>query len=96
MLVRRASFVVLAALVGLLPSACRRPTRQVSAEPPSAPVEVKPPPPPTAQEEELMADFAREGAQALSSLGAESDVAHGATWRCCIAPTRNRAHWKKP
>jgi hypothetical protein len=49
-------------------------------EPPSATVEVKPPPPPTAHEEELMADFAREGAQALSSLGAESDVAHGATW----------------
>jgi hypothetical protein len=40
-----------------------------------------------------MADFAREGAQALSSLGTESDVAHGATWfKGSVAPTGSTAY----
>jgi hypothetical protein len=66
---------VLFALPGCKPSA-----QPVSEVPAPAVSEAKPPSPPTATEQELMSRLADDGAQVMSGLGAQSDVAHGATW----------------
>jgi hypothetical protein len=44
-------------------------------------------------EQEFMADLARGGAQALSGLGVQEDVSHGATWfKGSVAPTGSTAY----
>lgn len=59
---------------------CKPPAQTASEAPAPAVSETKVPPPPTVTEQELMSQLAGDGAQVVSGLGTQSDVAHGSTW----------------
>ena len=59
---------------------CKPAVPPASQAPAPAVSETKALPLPTVTEQEFMSELARDGGPALSGLGAQSDVAHGATW----------------
>lgn len=77
---RRVSIVV--ALLSLYSSACDRPTPTASASPEESPqpASLKTAVLPTVSEQGFMNDLARNGAQALPGLIAQTEVAYGTTW----------------